>query len=74
MSKLQFSNANIDMARDGDKFILWDKDTDSFGVGYRYIDALVDLANNLPKQYHAKVSGDIDDETLEKARERFDEL
>ena len=44
--QITFSNADIMMARDGDLFILWDRNVNVFGTGRSYSDALNDLADD----------------------------
>jgi len=48
MSELQFSHTNIAMATNDTtgRTIVWDRDTDTFGSGYSYAEALEDLASN----------------------------
>jgi len=48
MSDLQFSNCNIQMTTNEStgRTILWDTDSDTFGSGFTYSEALKDLAEN----------------------------
>jgi hypothetical protein len=45
--ELSFSSTDIVMARTGNNFVLWDRDTNIFGFGVTYEKALEDLARNL---------------------------
>ena len=52
MSKqVTFSNADIMMAKDGDLFILWDRNVNVFGTGRKYSEALSNLAENYTEDY-----------------------
>ena len=49
--QVTFSSADIMMARDGDLFILWDRNVNVFGTGRSYSEALSDLAENYTGDY-----------------------
>jgi len=53
MSDLHFSHTNIAMATNETtgRTIVWDRDTDTFGSGFSYPAALMDLAGNYDDEY-----------------------
>lgn len=81
MGNLQFSHCNIAMAINDTtgRRIVWDRDTDTFGSGYDYPEALADLAQNYGEDYRTPpglkcvmdMDKDVSEEELERVREHF---
>jgi hypothetical protein len=65
MNTLHFTNLNIRTAVHEKQRIVWDQDTNTFGVGWSLPEALEDLAENYSEEYRCDNEEERDEERRE---------